>query len=272
MSKNYYELIAKAKSYYNSGAPELKNIKNGDKLFSLKWCQGLDSEINLWTYWQGAGKKSAEVMLLGQDFGTCYDEKNKDFYEYLCSSSEDNMTKSLKYIVRIKADPRNKTDNNLLALTKFIGEEYSASIPNNEKLFFTNMCLGYRTGEGISGGNVSYYLKHDSVYIKELISMIRPKVVICLGADTYFSLLSSVNNEGSYLERVNTNFWKMLDVGENYYDVKTKEFSYRIYGVSHAGSNGMINRKRLSSHKDDMTTGFVLMESDWARIGDFLRG
>ena len=61
-------------------------------------------------------------------------------------------------------------------------------------------------------------------------------------------------------------------MSKNYYDVKTKEFSYRIYGVSHAGSNGMINRKRLSSHKDDMTTGFVLMESDWARIGDFLRG
>lgn len=270
MDKRYRNLIDEAKEYYSSEAPELKNIVKNDKLFDFKWCDWLEQEINLWTYWQGAELETSEIMVIGQDFGTCYDPKNQAFYRYLCESNDDYVKKSQAYISRIEADSKNKTDNNLLLLTAELGKNYCASIPANRMLFFTNMCLGYRSGSGISGGNVSYYLKHDSVYIRELIRIKQPKVVICLGADTYFALLSCLSVDNNTLNLIATDFWTLLENADNFIDISLDKLDLRIYGVSHAGAYGLVNRKKLTGHKDDNFTGLDLMKSDWGRIGVYL--
>jgi len=61
MDKRYRDLIDTVPKYYSSEAPELRNIIKHDKLFDFKWCDWLKQEINLWTYWQGAGAETTEI-------------------------------------------------------------------------------------------------------------------------------------------------------------------------------------------------------------------
>lgn len=272
---NYSDLIKEAADYYNSDLPELKNIKNGDSLFDLIWCKGLIEEINLWTYWQGRGIDNPEVMIIGQDFGTCYDESNVDFYDRCIKSRFDEKDEiSGSYIKRIKTDDKNKTDNMLLRLTKEgLGKEYGADIPSNSRLFMTNACLGYRSGNKISGGDLSVYIKHDSRYIAKLIEIKKPKVVICLGTDTYFNLVGSFIQDKKVIKSLAQDFWQSLDEGSNYQDVFIGDNPVRFFGVSHTGQNGAINRIRGKSIEkgDKINTATKLMIEDWKRIGFYLK-
>lgn len=272
---NYCDLIKEVADYYNSDLPELKNIKNGDSLFDLIWCKGLIEEINLWTYWQGRGIDNPEVMIIGQDFGTCYDESNVDFYDRCIKSRFDEKDEiSGSYIKRIKTDDKNKTDNMLLRLTKEgLGKEYSADIPSNSRLFMTNACLGYRSGNKISGGDLSVYIKHDSRYIAKLIEIKKPKVVICLGTDTYFNLVGSFIQDKKVIKSLAQDFWQSLDEGSNYQDVFIGDNPVRFFGVSHTGQNGAINRIRGKSIEkgDKINTATKLMIEDWKRIGFYLK-
>ena len=104
----------------------------------------------------------------------------------------------------------------------------------------------------ISGGTFSAYLKHDSLYISSLIRIKKPKVVVCLGMETFFNLVSAFVDDSNVLEDINENFWKSLDSGKNYRTISCDGLSLRMYGVSHAGSNGAMNRKKNCSLKNHM--------------------
>ncbi len=270
---DYKALIRNVRDYYLSKPCELRNIRNGDEIFDLVWCDGLEEEINLWTYWQGAGVDAPEVMIVGQDFGSCNDLENKDFFKRCVQCSVDDREKiSKEYIERINADKQNKTDNMLIRLTEEgLGSKYSARIPRNGNLFLTNLCLGYRLGNKISGGNIAAYLKHDSAYILKLIQIKKPKVVICLGLDTYSNLLSAFIADKDIYKEICLHFWKELDCGTNFRDISFGECYFRLYGVSHAGSNGAMNRKKNYSQNNEEYSGEELMIMDWKRIGTYLK-
>lgn len=265
----YAELVLSVKQYYEQKPHELRNIRNGDTLFDLVWCNELVDEINLWTYWQGAGVETPEVMIVGQDFGNC----NDPFFEKCVrSKAKDRKNISEEYVHFIRSNKNNKTDNMLLELTeKGLGEQYSASAPSNKNLFMTNLCLGYRSVDRVSGGNLNAYLKHDSCYISKLIKIKKPKVVICLGMDTYFNLASAFNVDKEALKDIAGGFWNLLDKGENYQQIQQGDSDFRIYGVSHTGSNGSKNRKKNSKWKGtEKLSGKSLMMEDWKRIGEYL--
>ncbi len=269
----YKQIVLEAKSYYECKPLELRNVKNGSEIFDFDWCDGLVNEINLWTYWQGAGVDNPEVMIIGQDFGSCNDEINKKFYRKCVSSTiRDIESISAEYIHRITKNKNNKTDNMLLELTEYgLGEKYSAGIPGNKYLFMTNLCLGYRSVNKISGGNLLTYLKHDSVYIAELIMIKKPKIVICLGMDTYYSLISAFIDDKKILKDIVKDFWKSLNEGNNYYLIRQDSYEFRIYGVSHAGSNGAMNRKKNCIFESSQNlSGQELMMDDWKKIGLYL--
>ena len=95
----YKDLIREAAEYYNSSPAELRNIRSGQNVFNLTWCDGLVDEINLWTYWQGRGADNPDVMIIGQDFGSCTDGKNKGFYEKCVKSPlSESVSTSEEYI------------------------------------------------------------------------------------------------------------------------------------------------------------------------------
>ena len=269
----YKNLIAKARDYYNSKPLELQNVRNGKEIFDFVWCDGLNDEINLWTYWQGACVSNPDVMIIGQDFGACTDTENKDFFDECVNSRyKDRKYISEKYINRIINNKNNKTDNMLIKLTEeCLGDCFSARIAGNEHLFMTNLCLGYRSIDKISGGDVSAYLKHDSIYIRELINIKKPRIVICLGMDTYISLLNAFVDDRNIIKDICEHFWHKLDLKDNYMDISLNDFSFRMYGMSHAGSNGAMNRKNNCSLPDKTNfTGIELMMEDWTEIGKYL--
>lgn len=272
MSDKYIKLIEDVRAYYESGAPELRNIKNDAALFDLEWCEDLSQEINLWNYWQGKGQEKVEIMIVGQDFGNC----NAEFLKELFKHGDNAESASQFYIDKI-IHGISPTDKNLINLTSdSFGKEYSAAIAANKHLFFTNLCLGYRSVAKISGGNMSAYLRHDSIYLKRLIDIKRPELVICLGADTYLAAITGLsdcyaqNDYEEYCKKINDDFWNLLDQKNNHRDFITGDHAFTVFGVSHTGSNGMINRKRLSKkHRDSKIKSRELMSEDWKNIAEY---
>ncbi len=274
----YINLIEDARAYYNSAAPEIRNIKGKEGLFDLVWCDDLKEEINLWTCWQGRGQNKAKVMIVGQDFGNYKDSEYYEDYKRIAHSSFADKVNGSKEYIEFVIRSKSPTDKTLIQLTKkCLGNKYSADIPANENLFFTNLCLGYRTGRIFSGGDVYSLLKHDSIFLKRLIEIKKPEIVICLGADTYLAALTGIVDEttrdglSDYYERIGSDFWNLLDHKDNMKELKIAGHSFKIFGVSHTGSNGRINRKRLSeAHKDDDISAVELMEQDWKEIAKYL--
>lgn len=272
MSDKYIKLIEDVRAYYESGAPELRNIKNDDALFDLEWCKELFQEINLWNFWQGKGKEKTEIMIVGQDFGNC----DPKFLKELFKRSGNAESASQFYIDEIKHG-KSPTDKNLIKLTNdSLGKEYSAGMAANKHLFFTNLCLGYRSVAKISGGNMSAYLRHDSIYLKRLIGIKRPELIICLGADTYLAAITGLSDcyaqkdYEEYCKKINDDFWSLLDQKDNHRDFITEDYTFTVFGVSHTGSNGMINRKRLSKkHRGSNIKSWELMTEDWKNIAEY---
>ena len=275
---NYKQLIRDAKDYYISHAPELSNIKGKEGVFDLGWCPELHEEINLWTYWQGRGQDKANIMIVGQDFGNYEQSPNHAVYKRLLSSNiSENKEISQEYIDLVRGS-NSPTDKGLISFTEeCLGKNYSAGIPANKNLFFTNLCLGYRSSETISGGDMSSYLKHDSIFLKRLIEIKRPELVICLGADTFLSAIIGLTDDKEedykgYISQINSDFWSLLDSGDNAISLDTGNHSFKIFGVSHTGSNGRINRKRLSKvYKDTAKTSIELMHMDWINIRKYIK-
>ncbi len=279
MREPYIKLIDDVREYYTSNLPELKNIKGDKGLFDLKWCPDLKDEINIWNYWQGRGQKKANIMVVGQDFGNYEGSKAyEDYKKWMRTPETQAKAASQEYIERIKGF-NSPTDKGLIKLTTdCLGKTYSASIPGNENLFFTNLCLGYRLSNTISGGNVFTFLKHDSIYLKRLIEIKQPEVVICLGADTYLASLtglvdlSNYDKYRDYFGQIDSDFWSLLDKGDNSRDISIAGHSITVFGVAHTGSNGRINRKRLSKkHRNSKKSAFDLMQEDWKRIKGFIK-
>ncbi len=273
-NSEYQKLINTVRGYYESRPLELRNIRNDKDFFDLVWCDGLFEEINLWTYWQGAGNDYSEVMIVGQDFGSCFEDRVTGFIDDYVKRPQKNSKNVSKHYIQhlIKDDKKNKTDNMLTTLTKEgLGEQYRADIPGNERLFFTNLCLGYRTGDKISGGDMTSYMRHDSIYIRDLISIKKPQVVICLGLETYLSLLTAFEFEKEEIKDICISFWLELDKDGNYRDINCGGYKFRMYGVSHAGSNGAMNRKKNCTFGVEANyTGEELMIKDWKKIGKYL--
>lgn len=275
----YLKLIDDVRDYYSSDIPDIKNVKGKDGLFDLVWCNDLQEEINVWNYWQGRGQEKANIMIVGQDFGA-YDgaDGNGACRKIVLSTPDKHVEASKQYIKLIK-DSKSPTDNTLIKLTQeCLGPSYSAEIPGNPNLFFTNLCLGYRTGTVYSGGDIYTHLKHDAVYLKRLIEIKRPEVVICLGADTYLAALtglvdgSDLDQYRNYFKRIDADFWNILDHYENKQRLKLGNHEFEIFGVSHAGSNGRINRKRLSKkYKDSQENAIDLMKKDWNEISKSIK-
>ncbi|MCR4892751.1 MAG: hypothetical protein K5989_11295 [Lachnospiraceae bacterium] len=273
--ERYRELIEKARKYYEGDVPELKNIFTGSELFDFEWCPGLDKEINMWTYWQGGKREnsnmSAEILLVGQDWGSCND---KDcFYK---SYVGEVAPKTEAYVQSIFSNKNNKTDSNLIELFKVLGEKYHADIPN-PRLFFTNLCLGYRSIPQISGGDVSAQMRHDSIYLKELISILKPRVVICIGASTYISAITGLLDKDGLeqykdqLKQLGSSFNSALDDGKNHIHISSGGLDYEIFTVAHSGFMGANNRKRYSEKYKNLPDSLAVMKEDWKLIKKYLQ-
>lgn len=221
----------------------------------LVWCDLCD-EINLWTYWQGRGNKTAEILLVGQDWGCVFDENFEQFKS--CIEKMNAGDNSVNYAAALKFP----TDKNLMKL--FGALRYDLN-EKQEQLFFTNLALGYRKHSS-TGALSKEYLTKDIQYLKRLVNILQPKVVICLGKDTY-EIVASTLCEAKV--RV-SNFYELLNRGNNYSEFYLENNEeVRVYGMAHCGNYGVMNRKKYAE-TDQQEDGLELQKRDWLKLRDYL--
>ncbi len=186
------------------------------------------NQINLWTYWQGyqlddIDKKGVDILLVGQDWGAPYREGNKAVLESIRKIQ--NGVDGAFY-----GPTQSPTDKRLAKMFMAFGDVNINERNPGMRLFFTNYSLGYRSGSE-TGNMTKKIMKIDSDLFDDLVTAIKPKIIICLGKITYEMVIGvSVKD-----------FSKTLKGGEPYKRSYPKNNKIAVYGVAHPGARGLYN-------------------------------
>lgn len=239
----YRELIEKVRSSYLAydGPPDGKDPR-------LCWCDEC-REINLWAYWQG--NLNAEILLAGQDWG-CTDGAAEGFIQKIKSAKEGC---SFGYM----DGNSNPTDRRLVELFK---NTFDIDIlQTNERVFFTNFVLGYRN-KGTSGGFKKDWIRHDKDFFRELVEIIEPKVILCLGRNTFEGVLTAFDKRAHVRIK---GFNGFIESGNNPVSAQLRSGkTVNIFALAHCGNMGTLNRNQ----KKHMRLDAQIL--DWQRIKYYL--
>lgn len=211
----------------------------------LEWCEACE-EINLWTYWQGRGNYDPKYLLVGQDWGCADDDNGKRFIENIQAMKR---SEDVSYI----GDKISWTDRNLVALFEHLGYPDIGSV-RYEDLFFTNLCLGYRS-EGISGNLKKNWLRQDYPFFRRLVQILEPQTIICLGRDTFVGVLEALCLKKPKIKRYND----FIESGSNPVRAQINGAEVRIFGFAHCGVMGTLNRNNKQG------TDLEKQKQDWER-------
>lgn len=100
------------------------------------------------------------------------------------------------------------TDKNLIQLFRTIGFNILSDDP---KLFFTNLVMGYRL-QGTSGGFKTAWANADAPFFRRLVDIIHPRVLLCLGKDTFRCTLRALGLQHLPVIR---NYNRFIESSEN---------------------------------------------------------
>ena len=218
-------------------------------------------EVNPWTYWQGRNVRRPKILLVGQDWGSIEQSKNleKIIHDSLnadCHSNEVIMT-----------DSGFDTDINMSELFKILGD-YSDIIHHAyEDLFFTNLIPGFRSEGSSTGGFKAKWVTPDvKSDFRELVDILKPQVIICLGKDTYQQAALSYGHK-KVLKGKSLNAF--LDEQYEPEEIETDSgFIMHMFCVAHPGFYGTFNRNGRI-HLEDREK-LKKQEDDWGHIRDWM--
>lgn len=227
--ERYAWLVDQAKQSYLTAS--------SDTAAGLNWCEACQDEINLWTYWQGRGHLNPEILVVGQDWG------NPDSpLGQICLR---NIVNQAPYL---EGNTFPSDQNLSILFREALGID--VSVPD-ERLFFTNLVLGYRTGNNTGPLKASQFA-HDLGYFKSLVHILQPEIVICLGQNTFAYALSAFGEKKPFPK----GYTAALNDHDNYMDIA----GIRFYGMSHCGNYGCKNRG------GNIAKGLALQIEDWKQI------
>jgi len=135
-------------------------------------CKGgaFDSDaIGAWSRWQG--NLGAELMVVGQDWG------------------------DVDWFVRAEGRPTNTSTTNR-TLVKLLGSvgfniKLPGETPGEGILFFTNAVLCFKKGGAQASVKTEWFRNCGTHFLRPLIDLVRPKVVVCLGERAYRAVLTA---------------------------------------------------------------------------------
>lgn len=251
----YERLIEKIRRKYING---VSHSEKSDLI--LQWYDEC-KEINLWTYWQGRGHlDTTKILLVGQDWGCAWGSDDCKALPYVDLM---NQGKCVRYM---SEDNASKTNNNLRKLFGVLGYDIFATDEEDEKnkeLFFTNLITGYRN-RGTSGNLECYWIDEETQqHFRELVEILEPEVILCLGRMTYEGVLKSIgirehiDNYNDYIDM------RIQNPIEEY--IGGKRIS--IYPLAHCGALGTLNRNKA---KGCNTGGLEKQMDDWRCIAERL--
>jgi uracil-DNA glycosylase family 4 len=192
-------------------------------------CQGgaFDSDaIGAWSNWQG--NLDALVMVIGQDWG--------DVAWFLREKGRSTDT--------------SRTNSTLLKLLASIGFEIKlpSETTDGGVLFFTNAILCLKKDGAQAAVRANWFRNCGTRFLRPVIELVQPKVVICLGQRAHRAVLSAFDLKvGNFNDAVLSKEPTLLPINS------------RVFAVYHCGA-GTLNRNRNFEHQ----------LQDWHRIGEFL--
>jgi|GEM_PF-898035 len=138
--------------------------------------------INLWAEWQGS--LDAEILMIGQDWGYIEGER-------MGLAGEDYTRKLEKYIddgnIYCEFDGGN-TATDFRTIYLFEQALGIDARNRNDKLFFTNSIQCYKTGGLSEDTSPKWFKLCNENYVKRLIAIIQPKVIITVGKSALLGL------------------------------------------------------------------------------------
>ncbi len=244
----------KYSEYVKEAQKEIKNRANyGAGKLELGPCDvWLDGhQINLWTYWQGYQLKDidenhVDILLVGLDWGNPDKKGNENVIDEI--RKIDNGDENARYIAESATDRR---------LARMFDKAFGVNIYDKTpkyRLFFTNYSLGYRLeGQSETGNNSKALLKMDEDLFNKLVSIIQPKIIICLG-QLPFEMVSGTTTK---------DFVKHLKEGNPFKAPFPKDNKIMVYGVSHTGSRGYYN---MGSNEEVMIKPWKKIKKEFDNI------
>ena len=243
----YRELIEDVKASYPVYDPTYK----GNQV-RLYWCEACQ-EINLWTYWQGRNSLDAKIMLVGQDWGSPWDQASQKTLQQISAANDGKP-----YIYM--EENQSKTDKNLCELFKLLDYNITERCPD---LFFTNFIVGYRH-RGFSGGYKKAWCDHDKEFFHRLANIVQPRVILCLGRSTFDGVLEAFSKSEPI-----QNYNQFIESDKNPVKVLLRDGSLTfIFALAHCGVMGTLNRNRGKANGKDSLEAQV---EDWRRIAQYLK-
>ena len=232
-------------------------VKNKDKDVYMRWFDYCN-EINLWTYWQGINVFNPKIMVLGQDWASPFADEAT--VKYRINAVEENLeiNDACHYFDIPSGELTYKdyeTDFNLTYLFNLLGYD-DIMKKRYEDLFFSNVCLGYRSRGATGNYKMSWITEIEKDAYKRLITILEPKVIICIGKYTYKSLLKifGINDP-----RIKNKFNDFLDTYMADKDGPKCVDGIPVLVSSHCGSLGTINR------------GEKKQVEDWEAINEYIQ-
>lgn len=252
MSKEtrYKNLVAKTKASYP--VYDRNQVLQPSKLYWCKECE----EINLWTYWQGRNHLDADILLVGQDWGNPWADDMGSFMKKIPNVQEGPMADYMD-------GNKSITDEHLSKLFQEINPKLNISKPC-ENVFFTNFVLGYRTGK-ISGNFKNQWAKSDAKFFEELVDIIEPKVVLCLGRSVFDAIIRVYYpKDRPAIGRYNS----FIESERNPIIVEyASEKRMAVFALAHCGAIGTMNRNRGYQYNDKLD----LQRQDWRKVAEYIK-
>lgn len=245
----YIELVEDVRRTYEGG--NIRGTING-KEFTFEWCDLCKDEINLWTYWQGAGNLSPKVLVVGQDWGQVIES----------DPCVQNIREG-RFCFHDVDKPRFDTDKNLAELIHRINDTWKPFEEPCDGLFFTNFILGYRNTASSGGKAASWIKPKIREHFYKLANILEPKIILCLGRITFNEVVMTLTGQkppkGSWAD--------VIDNGpiECKLNNKSNGTTCLIFPLPHPGKYGVLNYRRSIKNNKDLSDVDVLYKA-WEKI------
>lgn len=252
-------MILNKESEYNALVRSIKGCNKHCR--GLSPCEACD-EVNLWTYWVGGRNNlNAKILLVGQDWGK---KSGKEYASTMKRISDwDNPYYRERY---------SKTNDRLCSLFSSIGYNISQDGSSSPRpltdLFFTNFVACYRTADSkISGGFQTEWQNNCMPHFRELIRIVQPKIVLCLGKSVYQGVCKAADLP---MHISGQNYNEVIAEGARQMTISKMECT--VFPLAHPGAMGTLNRCVIEkTSKRSVSQGVSLQMNDWKKIGEAIR-
>lgn len=245
---NYQELVLKRKKSRKCDAFGFKNQSDFPDFDT--------NEIGNFSTW--ANDLDADIVIVGQDY--CNTEIFKRDHGKIQLGPLDDP--------EILKQWDTATNFYLWKLLKSIGRDIGVPKDGKTKkngIFLTNVVVDLKDGVMNASIPQKVYNYSGEDYLRPLVKIINPRMVIALGTGASRSLLNLYKDD-----HAENKFYKSKPFGDifNHGYFSTGNGKMRLFPVYHPGPLGQANRK--NREKDKSLTGFERMITDWADLLNFL--